>query len=148
MMEKNVIQHHTSKYRLDGKPSCLLLRRGESFVVTIRLTPESNFPLGSMYFIAVIGSRPRLKENTLINIFKCSLEEFDELKLTGRWGYCIRHSNLKEILVEIYIPASVIPGKYKMILKDDHKTLDFPGPVYILFNPWSPGKIFFSHRKI
>ena len=139
LISENGKAHHTDKFKTDDP--ALIIRRGESFKVSIELAREYRQD-DDFYFTLRTGNRPNPKDKTLIPVTEVLPKYFGNLKLQEKWGYTIRDiSDPKNIIVEIFVPASALPAKYSVTIDSDEGVLYEPSAhIYILFNPWCKGK--------
>ena len=80
------------------------------------------------------GARPRVQDKTLVNIEKISTREYEHLRVNKcKWGFTVLKSgDPQKILVEIYIPPTALPAKYKLSVENDQQMIyEYDAPVYI-----------------
>ena len=78
-----------------------------------------------------------------VTLFSFTPRDYDSIKVNkGAWGFCVLpNDDPTKIVVEVYVPTSALPAKYKLSVENDqHVIFEYESPVYVLFNPWCTGE--------
>ncbi|XP_068092949.1 coagulation factor XIII A chain [Hyperolius riggenbachi] len=130
--EKNKKEHHTDRY-FNNK---LIIRRGQSFDITIYFNRQYNPDQDQVWVEYVIGRYPQQSKGTYIPI-----PIVEELEV-GKWGAKITQSEGNSINLTILSSPDCIIGKFRLYvavltpygIKRTARRADTD--TYILFNPW------------
>lgn len=143
----NIKGHHTEKYevtdRLRGDrymTAQLVVRRGQSFDVTVTFDRPYDKEKDDLELIFDIGDRPMISKGTRIML---RLSDEDKPK---KWGAKIKSTDGDSIVMTIMTPPECLVGKWAVkidsIFKsgDTHKRYRYThkDDIYMLFNPWCP----------
>ncbi|XP_066922576.1 protein-glutamine gamma-glutamyltransferase 4-like [Clytia hemisphaerica] len=121
--------HHTNQFKTDA----MVVRRGQEFLLDVKLSTTFDPSLHSISLELRTGSRPNTYERTLIKI--PMVKYLDKIK----WGMRIVGKSDSTLQLKINIPARCLIANYELrIVNNLRKVLyTHKQPVYILFNPWS-----------
>ncbi|XP_040293045.1 protein-glutamine gamma-glutamyltransferase 6-like isoform X2 [Bufo bufo] len=127
-LAQNKLAHHTTDYR---NPK-LIVRRGQSFVITLKLNRELK-PNDTIKFLVEIGKLP--EENKIKATFSLSQTE----PIRGSWSAVADSLTSPTVNVSITSPVNSIIGSYRLIaqLFSEGFTSHVIGDFILLFNPWA-----------
>lgn len=132
MIPANKSMHYTAKFK---NTSLLILRRGQSFKIKIRLSRNYN-TIDEFYLTLKTGPKPRDVDGTFVTILQKNQEVFYECKTKKEWAFTILDvSNPREVIVGVFIPPNVVVGLYDFAIENQDKKL-YASQICILFNPW------------
>lgn len=140
MIQANKSTHYTAKFK---NSSLLILRRGQSFKIKIRLSRNYN-TTDEFYLTLKTGPKPRDVDGTFVTILQKNQEVFYECKTKKEWAFTILDvSNPREVIVGVFIPPNVVVGLHAFAIENQDKKL-YASQICILFNPWCRGKNAFN----
>lgn len=134
----NSRNHHTNEYDISEKSRDLVVRRGQTFDITIDFNKEYDPKKDDLKLVFLAGDNPTPPKGTRVSLI---LSDKDEDK---EWGAWILKNDKKKLSVRINTPPTCYVGIWKFqvetIQKSDQKKIVFEythdQDIYILFNPW------------
>ena len=129
--------HHTSQF----KTNAIVARRGQDFLLDVHLSTTFDASLHTISLELRTGNRPNTFDRTLIRI--PMVEYLDKRK----WGMRTVGKSESVLQLKINIPARCLVASYELrVLGKSRKVLyTHKKPMYVLFNPWSPGMDYFIY---
>jgi len=133
---ETAVEHHTDKFKLIEEDA-ILLRRGQTFKMTVVLARKYHGGTDDFHFVLKTGKNARSINKTLVTIEECTGKEFVQRKQQDKWGYRIVDFTKTEVNVEIFIPSDALVGCFSLTLEDDDGVIYLhDSKCCILFNPW------------
>ncbi|XP_062272507.1 protein-glutamine gamma-glutamyltransferase E-like [Scomber scombrus] len=128
----NNTEHRTNEISVER----LIVRRGQPFVLTLKLSQSFNHDLHPLTITAETGKHPSEERGT-----KSSFGVPDNVRRSSSakavWKMEIHNSSMGNLTLNITPPAETPIGEYRLTVKhsDDEALLATPA---VLFNPWCP----------
>ncbi|XP_065660168.1 hemocyte protein-glutamine gamma-glutamyltransferase isoform X2 [Hydra vulgaris] len=142
LSEGDLTEHHTLKFYKNfesDNPKPLIVRRGLSFDVLVRLAREYEAQKDSFYFSLSTGSNPREANKTKVIVKELAPKYLSQAIEEKKWFYIIKNNDdPNSVLVQVYIPSNALVGEYLVVVEGESDCFKYPtDKVYILFNPWN-----------
>ncbi|XP_062272509.1 protein-glutamine gamma-glutamyltransferase E-like [Scomber scombrus] len=128
----NNTEHRTNEISVER----LIVRRGQPFILTLKLSQSFNHDLHPLTITAETGEHPSEERGT-----KSSFGVPDNARRSSSakavWKMEIHNSSMGNLTLNITPPADTPIGEYRLTVKhkDDEALLATPA---VLFNPWCP----------
>lgn len=134
----NSKNHVTDEYHISETARDLVVRRGQTFDITIAFNKKYDPKQDDLKLVFLAGENPSPPKGTRVTLI---LSDKDEEK---EWGAWIMKNEDKELTVRINTPPTCYVGIWQLqvetIQKADNKKVIFEynhdQEIYILFNPW------------
>ncbi|XP_042143346.1 annulin-like [Ixodes scapularis] len=153
---ENTERHNTKGYhRTRTENPCLVVRRGDPFVIRIEFTRDYNRDVDGLVFVFSVADEesPTHTKNTVAIaplVFGTSPET-----LRNSWTAVVKNIEEKRLTVEIKPSANAIVGEWFMDIDTKLRTDDsIPGDRYrhkdsicILFNPWCKDDLVYMEEE-
>ncbi|XP_033115371.1 coagulation factor XIII A chain-like [Anneissia japonica] len=130
--------HSTEEYQSTD----LIIRRGQSFQITMRLDRQFNDKNDTITIRMTTGTIHKICDSTLVQI-----PILKEIK-KSQWSAVIKNIDNCSVTLDIWCPVKSLIGRYRLMVETRATQKDLPerefiyqhdDAVYILFNPWCEG---------
>ncbi|KAL5021108.1 hypothetical protein ScPMuIL_000263 [Solemya velum] len=140
--EKNRDAHHTEEYEMEG----LIVRRGQSFCLSITFDREINKDEDILILQFVFGARPQESKGSVIRIPVKLEADCDSPDILNTWKVTTTTIKEKTATVSVTPPEDSSIGRYeffvesKLVSKEatDLNRYEHEDNLIMLFNPWCP----------
>ncbi|XP_069105715.1 annulin-like [Argopecten irradians] len=148
----DLVTHHTNEYELTqrrpGKDAFLVVRRGQTFQMTLTCDRPYDPRKDELRIIFSTGSTPQPTKGTLVQVL------VSEDSLTEQWGAMVVKHIDNDLQLEVMTPPFCAVGRWNIKVRavkkgaesgSGTKVYSHPRPIYILFNPWCKDDQVYHH---
>jgi len=142
--------HHTDKY----EHSNLIVRRGESFDITLIFNRAYEASRDTIVLQFVVGYRPQESKGSIIRIPVSQTKDY----AYGAWSVKIAQDNRENMRLQVIPPADAVVGRYQFYVETKTKVpgtdkqaefrYQYPEEIIILFNPWCKDDTVYLDQEI
>ncbi|XP_078360108.1 coagulation factor XIII A chain-like isoform X2 [Oculina patagonica] len=136
--DENRRAHHTDKY----EHSNLIVRRGQSFDVTLTFNRAYEALKDTIILQFVVGFRPQESKGSIIRVPVKLTKEY----VYGAWSVVFAQVNSENVRLRVTPPADAVVGRYQFYVetksdvpgteKQPEFRYQYPEEMIVLFNPW------------
>jgi len=147
---ENCRAHHTDKY----EHSNLIVRRGESFDITLIFNRAYEASRDTIVLQFVVGYRPQESKGSIIRVPVSQTKDY----AYGAWSVKIAQDNRENMRLQVIPPADAVVGRYQFYVETKTKVpgtdkqaefrYQYPEEIIILFNPWCKDDTVYLDQEI
>lgn len=144
----NSVRHHTSQYRQNNLGSSIVLRRGDSFNVSLQLRDIYNVTNDKIRLeLSLSTDKSSLVYLPILRETKSTLIE------TSKWSLRLVNDKTDKLYMNVYIPSNASIGVWRLKFSvklaggRDLRSYSVRESLYIIFNPWSEDDTVYMARE-